>query len=367
MTAGMVRIEKKDVQEYLDRSRGYTKDLVVYDSHVHPHEVFFGAVGTPLTGENGEAVLQTGALVEPNEEHCGAGDGCRFKRAAQVLSLKRCYRNPSPEHFLNHMDVAGVNASLLLPVAPASGEMKTSMERMSRLYGGKERFILGCSVPNTIEAEMIDGFLSRMRSKHGARAVKLHPNITEIDPSRSRGRERVEAILEGCRRNDLPLVVHGGRSNLLKNADARGYGSISNLASIPWSLSNSPVVIAHAGAYDCTLSEVEERILPLLGKLLSHHSNLLLDFSGLDCEVQTTILRRLGPERIVFGSDALYSAPWRETVKLIFSLEKSGRDPEEGYRMIGSENSEKYLFKKGTPHAPESVRTCVAGSRDLQG
>ncbi|RJR34362.1 MAG: hypothetical protein C4576_26655 [Desulfobacteraceae bacterium] len=358
-----MRIEKEEVEKYLDRIRGYTQDLVVYDSHVHPQEVFFGDGGTPPIGANGQAVPQTGAVVEVNEEKCGENEGCRFRHAAQLLNLKRCYRNFSPEHFLNHMNLAGVNASLLLPVAPASGEMKTGMESLSRLYGEKERFILGCSVPNTVETDKVDEFLSRMRSEHGARAVKLHPNITEIDPSQSRGRERVEAILDGCRRIGLPLVVHGGRSNVLRNLDARAYGSISNLASIPWSRSNNPVVIAHAGAYDCTLSEVEEKILPVLGRLLSQHSNLLLDFSGLECVVQTAILSKLGPGRIIFGSDALYSAPWRETVKLVYSLEKSGCDPEEGYRMIGGKNSEQYLFKKGIiQHASESVRTCVSGS-----
>ena len=54
-----------------------------------------------------------------------------------------------------------------------------------------------------------------MIAGYDVKAVKLHPNISRIDPATSHGMERVESILGACSRARLPLIVHGGRSPIL--------------------------------------------------------------------------------------------------------------------------------------------------------
>lgn len=363
----MVKIAKDEVRKYLGLARSCKQDFVTYDCHVHPLEVVFQENnGASRSEEDGlgtgcrPAMPETGEIVESEDEAFQDEAAYRFKRAAKVLGMKRNYRDACPECFLNHMAVAGVDISLLLPVASAAGEMERTMALMNARFGGNEKFMIGCSVPNTTRIDGIDEFLSRMKSTYGARAVKLHPNITEIDLASSWGRERAEAILHACGRNHLPLVVHGGRSSVLKNGGARAYGCIAGMKSVNWSLSEKAVVIAHAGAYECTSGEVEQEVLPVLTHLLSRHRNLFVDLSGLSCETQIRILQRNGPERIVFGSDALYSAPWREAAKLIYSLEKAGCDLEKSFLMIGSETPEKYLFERMEGHVRKYPHEAVS-------
>ncbi len=343
------------MKRYLERVREFRKDRNLYDCHVHPFEVLFCEDDRTVPGRGGWpdascgfAMPEIGAITEAQDGLRNSAE--RFKRSAQVLSLRSRYRNPCPECFLSHMAAASVDVSLLLPIASGSEEAEPAMSRVAALFGRDKRFVLGCSIPNTIENSEIDPFLSRMESLYGVKAVKLHHNITGIDLAADWGKERTDAILDGCRKSGLPLVVHGGRSNAVKEAAARGYARMANLKEIDWSASGRAVVISHGGAYECGSLEVKEEVLPALGRLLLRHDNLLVDLSGLDCETQIRFLRKIGPERVVFGSDALYGPPWREAAKLVFSLEKAGCNVERGFLMIGSETPEKHLFERMKGH-----------------
>lgn len=363
----MLKITGDDVRKYLDMARSFKQGCPIYDSHVHPIDVLFynnrpayrSRAGASCP-ERESTLPETGAITTGQEDEFRGEVDDRFKRAAQVLASKRKYQKAYPEHFRNHMDAAGVDVSLLLPIAPASGDMELPMALMGSLFGQDERFVIGCSVPNTVGVLQIHEFLSRMKSVFHARAVKLHPNITEIDLTTNQGKERAEAILDGCRKNDLALVVHGGRSNVLRNAGARAYGCVSNMQNIDWGLSGNAVVIAHGGAYECSPLELQQEILPVLTRLLSRHENLFTDLSGLDCEIQIQLLRKIGPDRIVFGSDALYSTPWKEAAKLIFSLERADCRVEECYLTMASETPARNLFKKKDNHVREFAHTAIS-------
>lgn len=357
----MAKIESREVKRCLDRIREWKQGSSFYDVHVHPFEVLF-CDNRPYRTAVGPSLPEVGAIAEcPEDERCGQTDG-RLKRATMVLTTKRSYRNAGPECFLSHMEMAAVDHSLLLPIAPASGDTEIPMDVMRRLFAREGRFTIGCSVPNTIPVSRIHEFLSRMKSEFHATAVKLHPNITEVDLTAAWGKERVEAILDGCVRSGLSLVIHGGRSSILRNGGARTYGCIANMEDIRWSSGDVTVVIAHGGAYECTPMEVEQEVFPVLARLLSRHPNLLVDLSGLDCENQILLLRRIGPERIVFGSDALYGTPWREAVKLIHSLERAGCKVEESYRMIAGETPERSLFQRKDGHV-RGLAHAVASNR----
>ena len=140
-------------------------------------------------------------------------------------------------------------------------------------------------------------------------------NVTGIDLYTFKGKERIECILSACGKFNLPLIVHGGRSPILKNAKSSSYASINNLKNIDWSISKAPVILAHAGAFGCSINEVEDEIFPILKILFSSHSNLVIDISAIDIDILAFLIKRIGESRMLFGSDALYIPQWENIVK----------------------------------------------------
>jgi predicted TIM-barrel fold metal-dependent hydrolase len=92
---------------------------------------------------------------------------------------------------------------------------------------------------------------------------------------------------------------------------------------------------------------VESRLLQRLEKLLHRYDHLSVDISALSAEVIGLVLSRVTPERIVFGSDALYELPWKSLIRLFVALEKvAGSQAEELLVRIAATNSGHLLRKE---------------------
>ncbi len=115
-----------------------------------------------------------------------------------------------------------------------------------------------------------------------AAETKWGSYLTEIDLSVSSGIERVEAILSCCQQLNLLILIHGGRSAILKELGRDNFSIINNLAQIDWGISSAPVIFAHAAAFDIPADTLERDVFPKPRELLSRHGNLLLDISGLN-------------------------------------------------------------------------------------
>jgi hypothetical protein len=101
-------------------------------------------------------------------------------------------------------------------------------------------------------------------------------------------------------------LVHGGRTHTGLDAGARDYACIQHLAGIAWREAKVPVVIAHAGCFGCALDEIEREVLPRLDAMLAANDNLSVDLSAPEHDVMALVLARVGIDRVLFGSDALY-------------------------------------------------------------
>jgi predicted TIM-barrel fold metal-dependent hydrolase len=240
---------------------------------------------------------------------------------------------------------------LLLPVAPSSGGIKSQMRAMAKMFGNDRRFLMGCSIPNSIGSKEISKFVTQMVNQFDIKAIKLHPNITGIDLRSRIGKERVENILCACGESGLPLIIHGGRSPIVRNPVAASYSSIDNLESINWGKTGETVVIAHAGSYSCDLHETEQEVLPRLKKMLSLYANLMVDVSALEIDALLAVLKNIPIDRILFGSDALYESQWSSMVKVLYALSETTSHIEEQFIQIASINPSKYIFK----HAIQSA------------
>src|SRR5262245_32313448 len=106
---------------------------------------------------------------------------------------------------------------------------------------------------------------------------------------------------------------------------------------IDWATTTSTVVIAHCGVYGYGHAEALSGVIPRLQKLLRYR-NLSIDTSGVPSGLLTEIFRLVDHERIIFGSDALYSPIWRAMAITLHAISRAKASPEKTLAQIASFN-----------------------------
>ena len=319
-----------------------------FDLHVHPFDVIFQSLRyRRLADQPGAYGCDDSPFVPPElgplRLRGSAMPAATYRPAFFMVLVRKLYRHTGPRVLAAQMALAGIDRTLLLPVAPASGSNEWELDALQEMFGDDPRFLLAVSVPNSVATVEIAPFISRSVATRRVRAVKLHPAITGIDLGSPPGRERAEAVLDGCRQGGVPLVVHGGRAYPVLDESVGSYACIQNLASIRWRDAKVPVSIAHAGCYGCTLDEMETVVLPMLDGMLSANENLFVDVSALEHDAVALVLQHVDIDRVLFGSDALYEPPWSAMVKLVSALRHNRMDVETSARRIAGLNPSRFI------------------------
>ena len=268
-----------------------------------------------------------------------------FVKKLILMQCKKLYKHIGPGVMKAHADFSAIDESLLLQVAQKEGDLEKEMRLVAQLFGKTDGFRISGSLPNSVKNEEVATYIEKMVNQYKIKAFKLHPIITGIDISKSSGKERIENVLISCSDSNLPLVIHGGTSYLYKNQPEETYTVIENLEKINWSMSNSFVIIAHAAAYDCELDRIEKIILPKLNKMMDIHGNLLIDISGIGYKTLCAVLKHIDIERIIFGSDSLYSTQWVTMVRLFHALHNFPNSTNNFLKII-SLNPQKTIFNE---------------------
>ncbi len=73
-----------------------------------------------------------------------------------------------------------------------------------------------------------------------------------------------------------------------------------------------------------TPSEIDDAVVPALKKLLRAYGNVHIDISGLQESAIVALLTNVEPERVLFGSDALYASEIAMGMRLLYALERAG-------------------------------------------
>jgi predicted TIM-barrel fold metal-dependent hydrolase len=354
-------ISKEEVKQYLARVKELRSAYRLFDIHAHPFEILFDQFHYRLSPDQKGLYSasacpyhppQLTALPPENTFRMDSGAEGNLKGGLSWIALREVYSHTGPKVFGDHMSLSGIDRVLLLPVASPDEVSDQSMETLIEMFGPDGPFSFGCGVPNRIRLEGMSEFLKERIKRHGIEAVKLHPNITGIDLGTKPGKERVEGMLKACGELELPLIIHGGRSPVVRHSKTAEYGRIQYFQDIDWKISPETVVIAHAGGYGCSRGEMEEEVLPILQRLLSRYPNLMIDLSGLEMDVIGLLFRKVDLGRILFGSDGLYTAPWAALVKIAHALLKEGLNLEKGLIEIVSLNPSLFMFKR------RSKKTC---------
>ena len=161
--------------------------------------------------------------------------------------------------------------------------------------------------------------VSRARTAHELYPDRLIPYAYALPNAE---RSIIGCIEEAVTRLDFKgIKIHAGECTLaeyvsdpiLKLAGAHGVpclidftGRHADLERIARSFPDTPIIVAHMGRYLCTDRTLIDRFI----HIAENHSNVYMDISGvvLIWKIPEAVAR-LGPERIIWGTDGPYPTP----------------------------------------------------------
>ncbi len=339
-------IDRRKVNKYIQNIKEITSLNVLYDVHVHPFEVIFGELDRFCSKDFGNACSSKKSNYNPpctealqiSEENKSSSKQLDFclRLKCSLLSFRRLYYHSCIRVFEDHMRLSGVDKVLMLPVLGPEESDEEKMEVICDAFGGNDRFYLAYCIPNNVANEAIESKLKEAIEKYNVCFIKIHPNITDINIGTITGIERIETILKSSKDNKIKILIHGGRSPVVKNEKTMAYSTLNNLEKIDWNITSEPVIIAHGAAFGHNANEIKNDILPKLIRMLDKYENLYVDLSGVNFADLCLMLKSLDLEKVVFGSDAFYEPQWKGLVRTFAALEKTSLNVEETFLKICS-------------------------------
>ncbi len=330
-------------QLLLEWARDLGKTNPFLDLHVHPYEVLTGDVGfnpdPQIEGLFNKGLFQ---YHPPVLDDINPTQPIPDNQRGLLLAARLTYNHTGPKVLTDQIDLAGLSGALLLPVARTAGKAEEMLEVTQKMFEKEARLFSGCALPINIQPDKLADFFRFARQRNRIRAIKFHHNLTGIDPLTKKGEELTNAALAAAGELNLPMVVHGGRSPGLEPIECREYGIISRLATVDWSISTAPVILAHAGCHGLTYAESIDA-LSILNNLFEKHSNLMADTSNLEPSILQLVLEKINPARLVFGSDALYVPIWKAWLRFLQSLQLVSTHPDDDLISIASLNPARCL------------------------
>lgn len=191
-------------------------------------------------------------------------------------------------NLLAEMDALGVRRSVLLPIAsglPWRDDPTDWWADSVARSGAAERFVVFGSVHPTSRSAAED---LRALAARGIRGVKLHPTMQRFYPDDPRAME----LYQVCQELNLLVFFHAGRAGI-EPEFTRKYAVMTHYVAPVHEYPNVRFVFGHSGARDHDQAIAIARKRP----------NVWMDVQGQGVTVLRQMLRELGPERLVFGSD----------------------------------------------------------------
>ncbi|MGE5223186.1 MAG: amidohydrolase family protein [Omnitrophica WOR_2 bacterium] len=337
--------EFSDPRVLVDWARDLGASYPFIDFHAHPYDVYSADTAYQENSQV-EGLFSKGAFAyHPPEIESDAGHPRQplSKSAGAIrLASRLTYTHTGPKVFSDQLEQAGISGALLLPVARRPGTAWNLLDATSEMFSMDSRLFLGCPFPVGLKPEeLYDFYFSALQAK-GIRVIKIHPNLAGIDPLTTSGIELIEATLVAANSLGLPVIVHTGFTPGLDPAGGGDYAALANLASLNWSLTSAPVILAHAGCYG--LNETEsDGVISLLETLLEKNLHLLADTSALQPAVLQLLLSSMDSSRLIFGSDTLYFPIWKAWIAFLRALRFSSARPDDDLVKIASLNPARCL------------------------
>jgi uncharacterized protein len=252
------------------------------DSHIHLFDIY---TGLPVSEWRQEIPFGLLSIYE------GLGfrrPGGRNKESGRWLGdwgfVESCRRMQAGhlEACLRSMDQNGIERSIVMPIAP-----QVTTDQILEVCGKTDRLIPFASVDarRPDAAERLQGYVRR-----GCRGLKIHPVLQAIEPCSP----ELMNVLEAFRPFNLPVCIHAGpcRAGIIPSP-VETYAHPRRIEPLVRAFPEINFILAHMGLiYSDDVIEIAAR-----------QGNVFLDVSFQPAVVLKEAERRLGSERLIFGSD----------------------------------------------------------------
>lgn len=233
-------------------------------------------------------------------------------------------------NLLAEMDLLQIEKAVVFPIKfgfPVGDSMTEWYCDAIEKSGKKDRFIVCGSVkPTAADApQQIDAY-----KKKGLKGIKLHPNFSRFHPSDKAAWPAYEA----AQKNDLPVLIHCGRTGqepkkgIAKMVYTEDYADIKNFIEPVESFPRLRFVLCHAGAL-----QNEEAVA-----IAKKNQNVWMDVQGQSVKNIKKMIRELGPEKLMFGSDFPFYPLATVLARTLVATEKDNKVR----KMIFSENARRF-------------------------
>lgn len=187
----------------------------------------------------------------------------------------------SKKNLLERMDHAGIDKSIVLPVAPFS----TSGGYLEQCAGEPRLIPFAGSYPSYGWEEEL-----RQAMDAGCRGLKIHPILQRVPPEGSFYFD----LLETFRAYGRPVIAHTGEFHYFVTPDpCSRYGDILRFESLISAFPDIPFILGHSGLY------YPEKAI----ELARRHDSVYLETSFQPLKVVKEALAVAGHDRVLFGSD----------------------------------------------------------------
>ncbi|MCX6679400.1 MAG: amidohydrolase family protein [Methanothrix sp.] len=218
----------------------------------------------------------------------------------------------APHDLRRMMQAAGVAQSVLLPLAKGREDVSSLNDWTLSVSEGKELTAFGAVHPfmPNLEAE-----LDRLAA-WGIKGVKMMPLLQEVYPDDPCCGNFYEALIE----RKMILVAHAGRDPLDRQ---EVFGTPERFAKTVQCYPELRVVLAHLGGLRMW-DDVRRHLLPAGGNV--YFDTAYVSFY-MGQEEMGELIRDIGPERVIFGSDYPWEEPGR-AAQIICNLDLSDQEKE---------------------------------------
>lgn len=254
----------------------------VLDFHTHAQNVF----GMCCVPRALRPLLRTGLarLYEKTGFHPA------MKRIESPFAVRQAAREMQSrfasftfEDYLRAMKRNGIAYACALPVEP----MARTQDLLSSARGHREVIpFASVRFDDGDPAAQIDAHLAA-----GCKGLKIHPVMQDVAPDDP----RVVAVFERLRGTDVPVLFHTGRMSyfLGRRPERPELAEPARLRPLLARFPKQPVVLGHMG-----LLHAGDAL-----ELATDHPSVYLEVSFQPVSVVREALRRVGVERLLFGSD----------------------------------------------------------------
>ncbi|WP_414470425.1 amidohydrolase family protein [Methanobacterium sp. ACI-7] len=248
------------------------------------------------------------------------------------------YSYGTPDDYLKDMESAGIDKAVMVSFAPDNQLKNNNFWTVAITRPGKNRlakypmFIPFISVSPTMKGRKPLEELEH-KYKWGMRGIKIHPVAQEFAPDD----ECMFPVYEWLIKHDLPITAHSGM-----NVDCKStFGEPERWITVLEEFNDLKLILAHLGNgfWDQTV-EIADRFPQVMFDTAIAISYIDAP-TTLDDDEAVDLIKTIGPERILFGSDYPWVNP-KGDIERIRSLELSENDK----RLILGENAAKLFNLK---------------------